>query len=89
MIPPKPEATETEVLIYLARLEGKLDTAIGQHGERISAAERVDADHERRLRDLEAKDTVSPRQLWATFASGVLVVAAVAPFLTKVFIVTS
>ena len=70
-------ADNTEVLVAIAKLDGKLDLALAE----ISALKANDADHEvrirtieaqsvpdagtdERLKTLEARRTVSPTQLW-------------------------
>lgn len=85
MTPEQTPSAEAAVLVALARLEGKLDTALAQHGTRLDEAVRSTVDHEKRLRELEAQPVVSPRQLWSVVSSVVLVVAAASPILTRFF----
>lgn len=90
MTPNSPDLPqEAAVLVALARLEGKVDAALAQHGQRLDDTQSDVHDHEKRLRELEGRSTVSPRQLWATTASVVLVIAAASPFLTRIFVVAS
>lgn len=74
--------SEVAVLVALARLEGKLDTALAQHGARLDEHATAVTDHELRLRTLEATSTVSPRQLWITLASAVAVFVSLSPLLS-------
>lgn len=60
---------ETSLLIAFTRLEGKVDVALAQHGADLKAHAADLADHEDRLRKLEANPTVSPKQLWAVVVS--------------------
>lgn len=69
-----PSDSNTAILVAMARLEAKLDQALtGQN------------DHENRLRDLEAKSTVSPRTLWTAILGAVGAFAAVSPLLERFF----
>ena len=80
----------TEVLVAIAKLDGKLDLALAE----ISALKANDADHEVRIRTielqpvpdegtgnrltaLEARRTVSPAQLWTGLVGTVGLVLAV------------
>lgn len=62
-------AAETSLLIAFTRLEGKVDVALAQHGADIKAHSEDLADHEARLRVLEATPTVSPKTLWTAVVS--------------------
>jgi len=72
-----PEGSNTEVLVAIAKLDGKLDLALAE----TAALKNTDADHELRIRTVEARPvpdeetdkrikvleerrTVSPAQLW-------------------------
>lgn len=67
--PSDDHATETSLLIAFTRLEGKVDVALAQHGADLKAHADGLADHEARIRTLEAKPTVSPKALWTTVVS--------------------
>lgn len=62
-------AAETSLLIAFTRLEGKVDVALAQHGADLKAHADDLADHEARLRVLEATPTVSPKTLWTVVVS--------------------
>lgn len=79
---------DTEVRVILARLEGKLDANLAAHGGDIATLKSNDADKEARIRFLEAevnrvdaKPTVSPKQLWLGFTSAAGAGAALAAIL--------
>lgn len=73
------------VPVTLARLEGKVDAALAQQGVTI-AGHAVDiADHETRLRAVEAKPTVSPRTLWSVVVGAVGVLATISPLLERLY----
>lgn len=80
----------TEVLVAVARIEGKIDLTLAE----TAALKAADADHESRIRSIEAlpvpdqktsdrldaledRRTVSPGQLWAGLVGVLAVVAAV------------
>ena len=65
------------MLVAIARLEGKVDVVLARHDVRLSAVERESADHDGRIRALEARPTVSPRALWAAVTSGAALVFGV------------
>lgn len=46
---------DAAVLVAFARLEAKVDVALAQHGARIEAHASDIADHERRIRSVEAR----------------------------------
>lgn len=54
----KPTENDSLVVERLVSIETKLDAVLTR-----------DEDHERRIRTLEARRTVSPGQLWGAFAS--------------------
>lgn len=75
----------TEVHVILARLEGKLDANLAAHGGDIANLKTQNVDHETRIRftereigRIDRKPTVSPKQLWAGFASAAGTGAALA-----------
>jgi len=65
----------------LARLEAK----VGKIEDRPVAAPEGIIDHEYRLRELEARPYISPRQLGAWIVGTSATVAAVAPFLERLY----
>lgn len=85
-VPPPRVGLDTDsVPVTLARLEGKVDVALAQHGAAIASHEREIADHETRIRAVEAKPTVSPKTLWSAIVGAAGVLAAVAPFLERLY----
>lgn len=79
-----PEAADS-VPVTLARLEGKVDAALAQQGVTIAGHAADIADHETRLRAVEVKPTVSPRQLWTVIGSAVAVFATLSPLLERLY----
>lgn len=71
---PLPDAA---TLIVLTRLEAKVDVALAQHGADLSALSRDRDDHEKRLRAIEERRTVSPGGLWAAIGGGAALVLTV------------
>lgn len=67
-----------EMPAWAIRLEGKVDLAIAQQGSRLDTHAEDIADHEKRLRALEARRTVSPSQLWSTVVSVITVLGGIA-----------
>lgn len=80
------------VLIMLARVEGKLDvlaaqhsTKLDEHARRLDAIEtQRDAD-DARLRAVEHRPTVSPAAALGGAAAVAAIVAAVTPFLDRLY----
>lgn len=85
-----PEGSNTEVLVAIAKLDGKLDLALAE----TAALKNTDADHELRIRSVESRPvpdedtdkrikaledrrTVSPAQLWTGLVSVLGLVAIV------------
>lgn len=89
--PPAVDGTAS-LLIMMARLEGKVDVALAQqgaktdeHGRRLDALEtQRDAD-DARLRAVEQKATVTPRAMLAALAAFAAIVAALTPFLDRLY----
>ncbi|WGH21371.1 membrane protein [Arthrobacter phage Emotion] len=73
------------LLVGLTRLEAKVDVALAQHGADIQNHKSAINDHEARIRVLEAKPSVSPRVLWTTVTSGVMLVLAAGPIIARLF----
>lgn len=66
-----PAPPDAATLVGFARLEAKLDVALAHQGAaiesqgaRITSQEAVGADHESRLRRLEERRTIEPKELW-------------------------
>lgn len=74
--PPTPADPVTALLVAFTRLEAKVDVALGDHAARLDSQARDVADHETRLRAIEARPTVTPTGLWTTVL-GVLTAAGV------------
>lgn len=55
--------------IDFARLEGKVDVVLTRHDVRIEALEGKVDDHETRIRDVEKREYVTPKGLWAVVGS--------------------
>lgn len=86
---------EAKLDVALAQHGAKLE----QHGQEIAelraTVRKVEdrpvaspdgmVDHEQRLRQIEATPTVSPRALWTALASGAGVIAALSPFIQKLY----
>lgn len=86
VVPPPRTGPDTDsVPVMIARLEGKVDVALAQHGATISIHDADIADHETRLRVVEAKSTVSARQLWGAVCSAAGLIALAAPFLERLY----
>lgn len=82
----------TTVLIMLARVEGKLDVVAAQHGAQLTEhARRLDdqarqvGEVDDRVRALEIRPTVTPAKMLAAVGTATAVVAAVSPFLDKLY----
>jgi hypothetical protein len=90
---PEPQDPYVAVLVQLARMEGKIDAAVAAHGTKIEElARRQDKadndilkDIQPRLRAVEARPSVSPRALLAGLASVAAIIAALTPFLDKLY----
>lgn len=78
---------DPQVLVVLARLEGKLDATVAAHSTDIKNLHGTKSDHENRIRVLEGKSTISPGQLWAglvgTLGAGAALAGIVQAFLGK------
>jgi hypothetical protein len=68
---------DDSTLVVLTRLEAKVDVALAHHGASIDAHRREIDDHEGRLRRLEERRTISPRELWGAVGSGAAFVLVV------------
>lgn len=92
--------TNERLAVTLARLEGKVDVALAQHGASIAAHDREIIDHETRIRAVEAKvpdrlndrlqavegrSTVTWKQLWAAVGSAAAAIAALSPLLERLY----
>lgn len=84
-IPPPDDGGSASVLIALARLEGKVDAALATQGAQLTEHGRRLDDHEPRLRLLEATPTVTPRAMWTALATLAAIVAALTPFLSRLY----
>ena len=73
------------VPVMLARLEGKVDVALAQQGAKLDGHAAEIADHESRLRAVEAKPTVSPRTLWTVIGSVIAAFATISPLLERLY----
>lgn len=80
-LPPEDLSDAAAVLVALTRLEAKIDVALARQAASIDKHADQLADHETRLRELEATPTVSPRTLWTTVASIIAAAAALYNFL--------
>lgn len=95
-----PDGTNERLAVTLARLEGKVDVALAQHGASIAAHDREIIDHETRLRAVEGKvperaedrlravegrSSVSWKQLWAAVASVAALIAGLSPLLERLY----
>ena len=90
-VPVPRDASGTEassVQVTLIRLEAKVDVALTKQSATLETHTSDLADHETRLRAVEAKPTVSPRQLWSTVCAGVGVLAALAPLVGHLYSTT-
>ena len=74
----KVETDATEIRILLARFETKLDIVLQQHGDQL-------LDHEKRLRVLEERKTVSPMTLLASCATAVALLGGTLTFLDRIY----
>lgn len=79
-----PDQTSS-IEVMFARLEAKLDVHLAQHGAQLDEHTRVVADHETRLRAVEVKPSVSPRALWMTAVGAGGLLAALSPFLQRIY----
>ncbi|QZN86601.1 hypothetical protein [Cellulomonas sp. C5510] len=71
------------VVLAVARVEAKIDVVLAQHEAKLEAHGHHLADHETRLRALEARSTVSPRALWTTVSGAAVLLVTLSPFLTR------
>ncbi|MEV0267729.1 hypothetical protein AB0H43_03055 [Hamadaea sp. NPDC050747] len=71
--------------VILARLEGKLDAAILQHAVMLSEHGRRLDDIEPRLRAQEQRSVVTPAAMWIALGVLAAIVAAVVPFLDRLY----
>lgn len=85
MPPTDTTAPDPAVSYALARVEAKIDVVLAQHEAKIEQHDEGLQDHEGRLRILERTPSVSPRTLWATVSSGVIVMAAIGPILARLY----
>jgi len=90
--PPPGGDSATTVLIMLARVEGKLDVVAAQHGAQLTEHTRRIDDQERRsdglddrVRALEIRPTVSPRQMLGAAVGVAAIVGVVSPFLDRLY----
>lgn len=72
-----PAAEDSSTAVALARIEGKLDRL----GDSINTLARESLDHELRIRILEQRPTVTPKQLAGWLTLGLATVGTAAPFL--------
>jgi hypothetical protein len=82
----------TNVEVMFARLEAKLDVALAQHGatldkhaEDIAEVRKVQDDHEKRHRACETRTVITPKMFLGTLGGLAAVVAALTPFLDKIY----
>jgi hypothetical protein len=87
----QPLPARESTAVTLARLEGKLDTAIALLKQETDEHKATLDDHEQRLRtaeqrlsDQEHKPTISPRQFWSGAGSIAVAVGAIWPILFQV-----
>lgn len=80
---PEPVVASDSMLVILARLEGKVDANLAGLGRDVHTLKGARDDHEVRLRSIEARSTVSARQLWAGLAGTVAVAAGLVGIVTS------
>lgn len=73
----------TTLILWLARLEAKVDVALAQHGAAIEELKRADADKETRIRFLEQLPRLSAKALWAAVATAAGLLLAGVPVLDR------
>jgi len=83
-VTPSEATDQSTIIIALTRMEAKMDVALAQHGARLDSAESNLADHETRIRVIEAKPTVSPGKLWTAVTGGAALVLASIPLMDRV-----
>lgn len=76
--PAPPPSEVSDVRVTLARFETKLDLVISQHGSTLT-------DHEARLRNVEARPTVTPKGLVAAIVSTVGILGGSVAFLDRLY----
>lgn len=89
---------DTAVQVILARLEGKVDAALARQTAQLEGHDREIADHETRIRTVEAKvpenaqerlqavesrSAVSWKQLWSVVGGIAAVMTALQPYLNS------
>lgn len=84
-VPPPEEGGAASVLIALARLEGKVDAAIALQAAKLDEHGRRLDDFEGRLRTQESTPTVTPRAMWTALGTLAAIVAALTPFLSRLY----
>lgn len=84
------DEAELRTAITLARLEAKIDIAIGQTQARLDEMtrrqnenDRRTDDQEARLRVVEQRPTVTPKAMWAAIGLAVAAAGAAAPYLLR------
>ena len=75
MTPPLPDET-SDTRVTLARIETKVDVVIGQHGQTL-------ADHEVRIRNVEAQPFVTTKGLVAALVSTSAIFGGAAFFIDR------
>jgi hypothetical protein len=80
-----PAGPDTAVQVVLARLEGKVDVALAQHGAKLDSHAAEILDHETRLRAVEQKPTVSPATLWTVVLGAGGLLATAAPLVERIY----
>lgn len=86
--PPRLEPVDddsTSVPVTLLRLEAKVDVALAQQGAAIANQATTIADHETRIRTVEAKPTVSPRALWSGVCGSAGLLAVILPLIERLY----
>ena len=84
-VPPPDDGGSVSVLVAIARLEGKVDAALAQQAARVDEHSRRLEDTEGRLRLLESTPTVTPRAMWTALGTLAAIVAALTPFLSRLY----
>lgn len=68
-----PPDDDANIRLDIARLEGKVDVAITNHGAQIHELQKDVADHELRIRAEEQRPRVTPKHLYMGLSAAVLV----------------
>lgn len=84
---PREEINTDSVPVMIARLEGKVDAALAQQGAVIANHDDDIKDHEKRLRAVEDRSTVTWKQLWAAVGSAAAVFAALSSLIQELYAV--